>query len=84
MKFDRLLIEDWKQFSDVEIVFHNRLTVLTGANGSGKTTLLHLLARCLGWEFQELATPKKDLKTGAIRFLTNLMPGGQVNDISLN
>jgi len=72
MKFDRLLIEDWKQFSDVEIVFHNRLTVLTGANGSGKTTLLHLLARCLGWEFQELATPKKDLKTGAIRFLTNL------------
>lgn len=72
MKFDRLQIADWKQFSDVEIVFHNRLTVLTGANGSGKTTLLHLLARCLGWEFQELATPKKDLKTGAIRFFTNL------------
>lgn len=72
MKFDRLEISDWKQFSDVDIVFHNRLTVLTGANGSGKTTLLHLLARCLGWDFQELATPKKDLKTGAIRFFTNL------------
>jgi len=72
MKYDRLQIADWKQFSDVEIDFHNRLTVLTGANGSGKTTLLHLLARCLGWEFQELATPKKDFKTGAIRFFTNL------------
>ena len=72
MKYDRLQIADWKQFSDVEIDFHNRLTVLTGANGSGKTTLLHLLARCVGWEFQELATPKKDFKTGAIRFFTNL------------
>lgn len=72
MKFRQLTITDWKQFSDLDIVFHSRLTVLTGANGSGKTTLLHILARCLGWNFQELATPKRDEKSGIIKFVVNL------------
>lgn len=72
MKFTNLTIDDWKQFSSLDIEFHNRLTVLTGANGSGKTTVLHLLARCLGWDFQELATPRKDEKTGIIKFISNL------------
>lgn len=72
MKFNHLSIVDWKQFASLDIEFHDRLTVLTGANGSGKTTILHMLARCLGWNFQELATPKKDEKTGAIKFFSNL------------
>ena len=72
MKFKRLKITDWKQFAGIDIEFHNRLTVLTGANGSGKTTLLHILARCFGWNFQELATPKKDEKTGVIHFFASL------------
>ncbi len=72
MRFQLLHIEEWKQFQEVDIVFHDRLTILTGANGSGKTTLLHLLARHFGWDFSELATPAKDKKNGAIRFFTNL------------
>lgn len=72
MIFQNLVITDWKQFANLNIEFHNRLTVLTGANGSGKTTLLHILARFLGWNFQELATPKKDEKTGIMRFFAGL------------
>ena len=41
--FTRLNIKEWRQFSDVDIVFHNHLTVLTGANGAGKTTILNIL-----------------------------------------
>lgn len=40
-----LTIRDWRQFSQVEIEFHPRLTVLTGPNASGKTTLLNVLGR---------------------------------------
>lgn len=72
MKFVQLTIEEWKQFQMCEIVFHDKLTILTGANGSGKTTLLHLLARHFGWDFSELATPAKDEKNGAIRFFSNI------------
>lgn len=72
MKFKNLHIQEWKQFQKVDVVFHDRLTILTGANGSGKTTLLHLLARHFGWNFSELATPAKDKQSGAIKFFTNL------------
>lgn len=71
MKFKNLHIEEWKQFQKVDVVFHDRLTILTGANGSGKTTLLHLLARNFGWNFSELATPTKDKQNGIIRFVSN-------------
>ena len=47
--FKKLEIKDWRQFSDVEIEFHDRLTILTGVNGSGKTTLLNVLSVALGW-----------------------------------
>ena len=32
--FKRLNIKGWRQFSDIDIVFHDHLTVLTGANGA--------------------------------------------------
>lgn len=41
--FTRIKIEDWRQFSNIDITFHEHLTVLTGANGAGKTTVLNLL-----------------------------------------
>ena len=71
MKFKALRISDWKQFQNIDIDFHDRLTILTGANGSGKTTLLHLLAKHFGWEFSELATPTKDRNNGKISYIAN-------------
>ena len=68
MKFKSIKISDWKQFQTIDILFHPKLTVLTGANGSGKTTILNLLARHFGWNINELATPAKDEKTGIFKF----------------
>lgn len=70
MTFKKLTLTEWKQFQDIEIDFHERLTILTGSNGSGKTTLLNLLARHFGWNFIELSTPAKDEETGFFRFFT--------------
>ena len=60
MNLKSLKISNWKQFHDIDIEFHDRLTVLTGSNASGKTTLLNLLGRHFGWEFPELLTPVKE------------------------
>lgn len=70
MKFQKIVLSDWKQFHSIDIDFHSNLTVLTGANGSGKTTILNLLARHFGWNINELATPAKDESTGFFRFFT--------------
>lgn len=69
MGFKSLKISNWKQFDAIDIEFHDRLTILTGANASGKTTLLNLLARHFGWSFSELSTPTKVQETGKIEFL---------------
>ncbi|MEY0837571.1 AAA family ATPase [Providencia alcalifaciens] len=73
MNFDRLTLNDWQQFSNIEINFHPRVTILTGANGCGKTTILSLLARHQGWQNVSLATPKTDRFSNALRYfsLTN-------------
>jgi predicted ATPase len=47
--FDGLTLQQWRQFSEVSIRFHRRLTVLTGANGAGKTTILNILNKHFGW-----------------------------------
>lgn len=74
MRFQKLVINNrWQQFENVEIKFHNKLTVLTGANGSGKTTILNLLARHYGWESQSLATPKKDIASRAWKWISGLL-----------
>lgn len=46
--FKRLRILDWRQYGSVDIEFHNKLTIITGANGAGKTTLLNILNIQLG------------------------------------
>ncbi len=80
MYFKNLTISEWQQFADVDITFHDRLTILTGANGSGKTTILNLLARHYGWNMPSLATPKKESKTGIIRFFSRLFDGINKSD----
>ena len=56
--FTHLDVHNWRQFDRVDVEFHPRLTVLTGANGAGKTTLLHLLNRHWGWNIQYVSTPR--------------------------
>lgn len=48
----RLSVSNWRQFSDVELLIHPRLTILTGANAAGKTTLLNLFAPHFNWNAQ--------------------------------
>lgn len=61
--FKELSLHGWRQFRRVDIEFHPRLTVLTGANGAGKTTILSLASRHFGWSSAYISTPiarKKD------------------------
>lgn len=76
MKFKKIKISEWQQFQNIDIDFHDRLTILTGANGSGKTTILgNILARHYNWPTQSLSTPKKNNISGIISFLTRLFNG---------
>jgi predicted ATPase len=52
-----LQVSGWRQFQNVTLDFHPRLTVITGANGAGKTTLLNLLARHFGWKIPLATVP---------------------------
>ncbi|SSC23293.1 AAA ATPase domain-containing protein [Klenkia terrae] len=54
----RLQIRSWRQFSEIDLAFHPRLTVITGANASGKTTLLNILGRHFNWQSQLLGVPE--------------------------
>ena len=69
--FKHLYLSNWRQFDNVDIAFHERLTILTGANGSGKTTMLNILNRHLGWNLQFVSTPKKTRK-GVVRYLSDI------------
>lgn len=64
--FSGITLSGWRQFRDLEIEFHDRVTILTGANGAGKSTILKILKCHFDYENDEkfLATPiKKDGKT---------------------
>lgn len=47
--FRNLSVSDWRQFGHLDLDFHPRLTILTGANATGKSTVLSLLARHFNW-----------------------------------
>jgi len=69
-RFERLHLSRWRQFADVDLLFHPRLTVLTGANASGKTTLLNILGRHFNWLTQVLGVPVRQ-KSGTIVWRTD-------------
>jgi hypothetical protein len=68
--FRDLELHGWRQFDHVELQFHPRLTVITGANAAGKTTILHLLASHFGWQAQFVGTPAPKRRGGALSFLS--------------
>lgn len=80
MQFNRFVIDtNWQQFEAIDLEFHDRLTVLTGANGSGKTTVLNILAKHFGWDYNSLATPKKDKISKAWGWMIGLFSGGEAS-----
>ena len=69
--FKRLNVKEWRQFSDIDIEFHEHLTILTGANGAGKTTILNILSKNIGWEPQFVSSFEKDEK-GALKYVNSI------------
>jgi energy-coupling factor transporter ATP-binding protein EcfA2 len=72
MKFQRLTLKGWRQFSEVDITFHPRITIITGANGAGKSTMLKVLSQHFGWSQPLLATPTFLGDSGATGYFTGL------------
>lgn len=56
----------------MDIDFHPRITIITGANGAGKTTLLRILSQHYGWSMNLLATPKMSSDSGVFRYVTGI------------
>ena len=75
-KFKALGVADWRQFGLVQIEFHPRATIITGANGSGKTTLLSILSQHFGWTPAFIGTLRID-RRGAQRYFS-----GFINDLA--
>lgn len=72
--FTNLSVYQWRQFDEIDISIHPRLTVLTGANGAGKTTLLNLFSQHFGWARPFLASPWRD-KDGSTRYFAGALQG---------
>ena len=72
-RFQSLEVSRWRQFGRVDIDFHPRMTVITGANGAGKTTLLNILSRHFGWTQQFVGTLHID-RRGAHRYYSGATP----------
>ncbi|MBP59436.1 MULTISPECIES: AAA family ATPase [Idiomarina] len=81
--FKKIKIHNWRQFSNVSIDFHPKLTVVTGANASGKTTVLSMLSRHFGWNIQYASTPRK-AKKGLVSYLSDFWTKAESNRLSNN
>ena len=43
MKLERIIVENYRQFENIELTFDSAVTILAGANNSGKTSLITLV-----------------------------------------
>ncbi|HHR5901152.1 TPA: AAA family ATPase [Providencia alcalifaciens] len=71
MNFKNIKISGWRQFYNIEIDFHPRVTIIAGANGAGKSTLLRILSQHFGYSQELIATPKMTEK-GVFNYITGL------------
>ena len=81
-KFKSLEVSQWRQFGWVEIEFHPRMTVITGANGAGKTTLLNILSQHFGWTQRFVGTPRID-RRGARRYYSGVTTESSSSDVNV-
>ena len=70
MRFQKLELATWRQFSVVDIDFHPSLTIITGTNGAGKSTILNILGQFIGVHRPYLGTPVRS--SGKNRFLSSV------------
>lgn len=66
--FENLKLIGWRQFQEIDLELHRRLTILTGANGSGKSSLLNILSLHYGWHRPFLGVPHSS--SGLLSYLT--------------
>lgn len=71
MNFKNIKISGWRQFYNIEIDFHPKVTIIAGANGAGKSTLLRILSQHFGYSQELIATPKMTEK-GVFNYITGL------------
>ncbi|RKG53916.1 AAA family ATPase [Acinetobacter cumulans] len=74
MKFQKIEITGWRQFSNIEIEFHPKVTIITGANGAGKSTILKLLSKHFGWHQIFLSTPYLSKDKGSFLYKSFFTP----------
>ena len=48
MKLDQLHLHNFRCFGDLDVTFHDKLTVVVGANGAGKTAIIEAAAIAIG------------------------------------
>lgn len=72
IKFSRLTISGWRQFGEIDLQLHPRLTVLTGANGAGKSTLLNVFSSHFDYQRPLLATPRAD-ESGGYKYFNGII-----------
>lgn len=74
MKFKKITLAEWRQFSMIDIDFHPNVTIITGANGAGKSTILKLLSKHFGWHHPFLGTPFLSKERGTFQYKSFLKP----------
>lgn len=57
MVLNKLKLENFRRFGNVEVKFAKRLSVLVGINGAGKSSILAALSTLLSWYVRRLVSP---------------------------